>query len=405
MLTFVLTVVHLPFWFFLLFPAAVHALNVFSRKKKPSKVEKELDFGVIITAYKDIQICHPLVRSLFRQSYSRFEVYLVADDCDLSGWELEHPRLHILQAPSALNSKVKSMQFAREHFIRQHEAVIIFDPDNLAHPEVLEVSNRYLQAGYAAVQGQRIPKNLDTFIARIDGMCEAYYNYAMRYQVFRLGASSTIAGSGMAFLTPLFDHILQLDRMVPQPGEWFIDEDKIIQLGVVKKGQRIAFAPESFTYDEKVSGAQQMQKQRSRWFTSHFLQMPMAAQLSFSGLLKGNLNQILFGISAFYPPLFLLAISSFILCLLDLILWIPGLLITLGAGGIFVGNFVLALYKSRAEKEIWQAFGYIPVFVWYQILALLRIKRVSANQSPTEPRHVRDIEEVLSDRSSYSDNP
>lgn len=385
------------FIFFLLFPSAVHLLSLLSPKKKLSSSERELDFACVITAYRNVEINVPLVDSILKQQYSNYHIYLVADRCEFDSFPIEHEKLSVLKPESPLNNKVKSIRYGVDHFVRDHHAVVVWDPDNLAHPKLLSRFNLLMQNGYKAVQGKRTAKNLDTIFSSIDAMCELYYNYAMRYNIFRAGSSSTIAGSGMAIQTDLFKKCLNLDRMDADGGDNFIDEDKVLQMGLVSKNTRIAFDPQAVIFDEKVDSAEQVEKQRSRWLSSHFQQMPIALGMALKGLFTLNWNKMLFGISTLYPPLFILALSSAFLLMADLIVF-PNLFTPLlFAGIIFSLNFFLILKRAKAPKEVWSAIWRIPVFVSSQLRALFKIKRESGNSSPTQNTRMIKIDELLSE--------
>ncbi|RMG29620.1 MAG: cell wall biosynthesis glycosyltransferase [Bacteroidetes bacterium] len=396
-LTYIFIAINVVFIFFLVFPFFANLLASLSRKKKVEDKGEPHDFACVITAYRNLAINRPLVESLLKQNYTNYHVYLVADRCEIKDWDLRHEKFTLLAPPEPLNSKVNSLRYALAHFHRPHQGVVVWDPDNLAHPNVLKLFDQYFHAGYQAVQGKRTAKNLDTVYACIDGMCELYYNYAMRYNLFRMGSSSTIAGSGMAVQTALFKDCLQLQRMDTREGESFIDEDKVLQMGIVERGKRIAFTPEAIIYDEKVDSADQVEKQRSRWLSSYFQQVPQALGMIFKGLFTFNWNKLWFGVSTLYPPLFILAISSALLLFIDALFFFPELFVPLlVAGLIFTLNFFLILKKARAPKEIWQAIWGIPVFVSSQIRALLKIKREKGNEAPTENKRVVSIDELLS---------
>lgn len=397
MLDTLFTIINAVFIFFLLFPFAAFLVSRLNLRKKPKEASQETDFACIITAYRNIEINKPLVDSLLKQHYQNYHIYLVADRCDGKRWDIEHERLTVLIPEEPQDSKVNSIRYALDRLERDHQAVVIWDPDNLAHPEVLATFNGYFHAGYRAVQGKRTAKNLDTVYACIDGMCELYYNYAMRYHLFRMGSSSTIAGSGMAVELGLFKECLHLDRMDTKDGERFIDEDKVLQMGLVQRGVRIAFTPQAVIFDEKVASATQVEKQRSRWLSSYFQQIPQSIGMIFRGIFTLNWNRMWFGVSTLYPPLFILALSSLLLLLVDAVFFFPALFLPLLAAGlVFTVNFFLTLGIARAPKEIWRAIGGIPVFVISQLRALFKIKREKGNSAPTENTRILTIDDLLS---------
>ena len=145
--------------FFLVFPFITVILSLFTRdnmgKKLKSKTLKQYDYANVITAYRNADIAKPLVQSLLAQTHTNHHIYLVADNADISNWDFKHEKFTLLKPEPALNLKVKSIIYANEHRVRKHDFTVIWDADNLAHPEFLETVNQYANAGYKAIQGQR----------------------------------------------------------------------------------------------------------------------------------------------------------------------------------------------------------------------------------------------------------
>ena len=208
-ITFIYTVISAILICFLVFPFFMVLFSFFIKEKKPPESkEVKTDFGCIITAYKNALICQPLIESLLVQNYSNYHVYLVADECDLSDFNLKHEKLTVFNPDPPLRLKAKSFIYAVERFKREHEQVVVFDPDNLAHPQFLDEINKYVAAGHKIVQGKRKAKNLDSMYACADATGEFYKNYTDRYLPYLLGSSSVISGSGMAVERNLFQAFL-----------------------------------------------------------------------------------------------------------------------------------------------------------------------------------------------------
>ncbi len=397
-----LLIVHLALLYFLLFPFATVLLAQLRKEEVPPPAEKEADIACVITAYKSIDIALPLVTSLLRQQYKNFHIYLVADGCEVEGISWEDERVHLLRPEQDLNSKVKSIKHAIRHFARKHEYILIFDPDNLAPPTFLTEMNRYIQAGYKAVQGVRTAKNLDTLYACLDATGELYYNYSVRYVPWRIGGSSTISGSGMAIETALFESYLKIDSMDTESQEVILAEDKILQIDLIRRRTRIAYAKQALLYDEKVTEGQQVERQRTRWIKSYFQHLPAALGLVWRGLSRFNFNQFLFGLFISLLPMFLMVAASGLFGLTDLIAWlITGelrylwLMFALMGGGIlFVLNFFLVLKIGQAPPEIWRSLWGIPAFISRQIKALLNLKKSKNDFLHTTHKNAVDIEEI-----------
>ena len=125
------------------------------------------DYACIITAYKNAAIAAPLVQSLIRQSYPHFHIYLVADECPPVTIPA-HPSVTVLEPSGPLRLKARSIIYAMEHLVRPHQYIVIFDADNLAHPDFLKETDRYVTAGFTCIQGERTAKNTDNNFAAAD---------------------------------------------------------------------------------------------------------------------------------------------------------------------------------------------------------------------------------------------
>jgi cellulose synthase/poly-beta-1,6-N-acetylglucosamine synthase-like glycosyltransferase len=381
--------------FFLLFPFFSVIFSTLFREKRHFLYQKKNDFACIITAYQNIEMANTLVDSLLKQTYPNFHIYLVADQCKKNDIDITDERMTIIEPNKKLGSKVKSIITAINHFHRNHDAVAIFDPDNLAHPDFLSEINQYFNMGYKAVQGKRMAKNLDTIYAALDAAGEIYYNYILKYVPYKIGASSNIAGSGMAIETSLFLKYLKSDLITSKLDSVILAEDKILQNVLVDLGIQIAFNENAIVYDEKVSSAYQVKNQRKRWLKSYFENIAQALQLTLSGLKDWSKNKILFGIFTLYPPLFLLGLFSVLLAITDFILLQEMLLPIIVAQIIFIGNFILVLFMSKAPLPVWRSLWGVPLFIYSQIGALLGLKDTKNDFLPTKHSHKTNIDTIL----------
>ena len=289
--------------FYLLFPFITVFSALFSKESIKTKEElgvsyQEFDIGCIITAYKNAEISKPLIASLLNQSFQNFHIYLVADDCDMVEFNLTNKKMMVLNPQPSLKLKAKSIIYAMKNYVRKHDYTIVFDADNLAHPDFLLEINKYANNGYHAIQGQRTAKNLDTIYACADATGEFYKNYIERYVPYMLGSSSVISGSGMAVETDLYSAYLASPaiEMGKTQGKKMLQEDKILQNNLLFKDEKIVFAKNAIVFDEKVVSGEQVEIQRSRWLFSYFQNLPNSSGLIIKGLTRLSWNQFFFGL-------------------------------------------------------------------------------------------------------------
>jgi cellulose synthase/poly-beta-1,6-N-acetylglucosamine synthase-like glycosyltransferase len=339
------------------------------------------DYAVIVTAYEQTSMLPAVVASLLRMDHPCFMIYVVADKCDISGLDFDTEKVLVLQPPEILASNTRSHFYAIRHFIRSHNRLTIIDSDNLAERDYLTALDKYFDAGFIAVQGQRKAKNLDTTYACLDAARDIYYHFYDGIVLFNIGSSATLSGSGMAFTVDLYRDCLEhLDVQ----GAGF---DKVLQSAIVTRGHRIAYAPAAVVYDEKTSRPEQLVKQRARWINTWFKYFRFGFSLMAKGVTSFNRNRFLFGLVLLRPPLFIFLLLSVACMLLNIFFNPLAAIIWLFALLIFVAGFVLALVNTPTDKRIYRSLRNIPVFIFYQVLSLLKVRKANRHSVSTQHYH------------------
>lgn len=338
----------------------------------PAAIASQLpDYGIIVTAYEYTAQLPAVVGSLLQLDYERYHIYVVADKCDISNLHFPSDKVALLRPERVLGSNTRSHFYAIRRFIRPHSHLTIIDSDNLTDPAYLKELNVYFNQGFEAVQGVREAKNLDSTYACLDAARDIYYHFYDGKVLFGAGSSATLAGSGMAFTTSLYEKVLgHLDVT----GAGF---DKVLQEGIVSRGHRIAFAEKAIVYDEKTTGSDQLVKQRARWINTWFKYFGYGFKILFKGISRFSLNQVLFGLVLLRPPLFMFLLLSVFFMLINLLIAPVLSLVWLAALVIFVLGFYISLRSSPTDPRIYQSLVNIPKFMFYQLTALLNARRAN----------------------------
>ncbi len=382
-----------------MFPFLTVFFSRFVKEKiPPPEKEKEFDYGCIITAYRNAEITKPLVHSLVNQKYSNFHIYLVADNCDVSDYNIQGEKFTLLRPEPALNLKAKSIIHGMENYVRKHDYTVIFDGDNLAHPDFLKTINKYANGGYRSIQGQRTAKNVDSNYAAMDALGEFYKNYIERYVTYLIGSSSVISGSGMAVETELYTAYLNSPEIQEGQKLWkkMLQEDKILQNFLLKQNEKIVYAWDAICYDEKVTSGDGVETQRSRWLFSYFQNLPNTLGILRRSITNFSWNQLIFGIATITPPLFILVGVAGLLAILGLFIKpVMGISLFIGLA-IFSLNVLWTIKLSDAPKEVWNAIWKLPSFILKQFTALLKMGNPNKNFKHTEHTKKVSIDEVMS---------
>lgn len=370
-----------PFILFLLYKLGVKQGQL-SQKAK-GKLLLNYDYAIIVTAYQETAHITATVNSILQSSYTNYLIYVVLDNCsEDSSLQFSDERVIILRPENILAGNVKSHFYAIERFKRDHSIITIIDSDNLVHHDYLSELNKFFSKGYKAVQGIREPKNLDSHIACLDAARDIYYHFYDGYLLFNIGASSTLAGSGMAFHTQLYKDSLVNTSI---EGAGF---DKVLQYQIVKRNERIAFSKNAIVYDHKTAKSDQLVNQRARWINTWFKYFAYGFDLIFKGIRNLSLNQFLFGIVLLRPPLFIFLFLSILMLMANF--FISTCLVWVWSIGfiIFIIGFWLSINIMKADSRIKRSLKYAPVFIFYQFVSLANVK--NANKRSVATKHYSD---------------
>ena len=134
------------------------------------------------------------------------------------------------------------------------------------------------------MQGHRIAKNVNTSFAILDAISEEVNNNIFRKGHRKLGLSSALIGSGMAFDYAAFKTMMSTVNAV---GGF----DKELELKLLKGKNKIEYVNDALVLDEKVQKSEVFANQRKRWLSAQFVYF---SRYIFPGiyhlLFKGNID-------------------------------------------------------------------------------------------------------------------
>ncbi|HSC52250.1 MAG TPA: glycosyltransferase [Phnomibacter sp.] len=376
---------------YFILPTILFLLNALKKKKGPilaSKSTGRLSYAAIITAHRDLRFIPPFIDSLQKQEYKNFVAYVVADDCDTSDIiHLQNENIVVLRPSPALHSKTSSIKYAIDNFVEQHDVLIIFDADNLLHPQYFQNLNNYFEVGYEAVQTHMLSKNIDSDMARVDSIGHIYNTFLERDVKMNLGLHSAILGLGIAVKTEIYKKLLYNTSL----GGF----DKILQCYLAKNTRQIAFASDAIVYDEKIESGPAMEKQRTRWLFTYFKYLPLGWNLLLNGISRFKPGTALLGLSMVRPPLFLLMLFAFVFLLIDFFVVMPMAITWLITLAVFAITYVLIIMTASKQSGMTKALIHVPSMVFWQISALLKLKKARKDFLQTEHEHIIFIDEIL----------
>lgn len=223
----------------------------------------ESTFLVLFPAYCEDRVIVGSVKKFLLQDYpkDKYHVAVISDhqqestECLLSQLPIT-----VLRPTFEKSSKAKALQYAISEVSGQYDYVVVLDADNVVETDFLCRLNILLKEGYKAVQCHRCAKNSDSSVSVLDGVSEEINNTLFRKAHNLIGLSSALIGSGMCFDYVWFSsHVGKLTTA---------GEDRELEELLLRQGIYIKYADDILVFDEKVSNADNFQRQRQRWMSA-----------------------------------------------------------------------------------------------------------------------------------------
>ena len=265
-------------------------VSLFSRKgiKTVDVPESpESTFLVLFPAYSEDRVIVGSVKKFLFQNYpqDKYHVAVISDHQQESTERLlSDLPVTVLRPVFDKSSKAKALQYAISEVSGQYDYVVVLDADNIVETDFLHRLNILLKEGYKAVQCHRCAKNSDSSVSVLDGVSEEINNTLFRKAHNLIGLSSALIGSGMCFDYSWFSsHVTKLTTA---------GEDRELEVFLLREGIYIKYADDILVFDEKVSSADNFQRQRQRWMSAQvncFLSMLRHLPEAFVGL---NVNYV-----------------------------------------------------------------------------------------------------------------
>ncbi|MCE7995417.1 MAG: glycosyltransferase family 2 protein [Roseivirga sp.] len=367
--------------------AGIYQLTLAIASQSSSNVEfnatdKQNKFLVLVPAYQED---HVIIKSTkknlaLKYEYHRdlFDYVVVADGLqEKTKMDLRRLGAKVHDVSFEKSTKVKSLQSAMNKYDRGYDAVVVLDADNVVNPSFLAKANHYLNHGYCAIQGQRIAANNQSIMALLDGFSETANNAMLCKGANKLGLSSKLSGSGMAFTFDLFQSIVA--RLEAIGGF-----DKEMELRLTSNNIYIKYAEDLLVSDEKVATYAAYAKQRGRWLESQYSFFRKQIKPALISLKEGKTDYMHKTLQLALPPR---ALAPFALLIMSIIgYWLHGTLFTIALTGFLanIASYLITLPKGPLLRYSWTIFKAMPALFRSTIGALFWMKR-----SKTEFLHTR----------------
>jgi cellulose synthase/poly-beta-1,6-N-acetylglucosamine synthase-like glycosyltransferase len=344
--------------------------------------------AVLIPGYKEDEVIIEVAQEALKQDYPHpyYDVVIIADSFQPETITmLQQLPIKVIEVKFEKSTKSKALNKAMEQLPDEYEIALVLDADNVMAPDFLTKINAAFERDFAAVQGHRMAKNLDTSLAILDAISEEINNHIFRKGHRVLGLSSAIIGSGMAFR---YNFFRQLMLQVTAIGGF----DKEIELKMLKEGHRIDYLDDAAVFDEKVQKAEVFSNQRRRWLSAQLIYFRRDIASALKALvLRGNVDYFDKAIQFIQPPRVLLLgvmllVAPFFM-IINMLMQYPAAYTAVWGGTLlgcilaFFFSVPLQFYSLSTLKAV----GSLPRGMLLMLGSLLRIR--GANKQFIHTKH------------------
>lgn len=239
------------------------AIFAFKRKKLNINNNFKNKFAIVIPARNEELVIGNLIQSLNKQNYpkDKYDVFVLPNNCSDDTEKISQKMgAKIIDSKKKLiNSKGDALRTAFENLKdKDYNAYIIFDADNIVHPEFINNMNNYLCLGYRVAQGYRDSKNpSDTWISSSHSLHYIIQNFFMNKSRMNINKSCFINGTGFMISKEIINEYGYDSSTITE------DIELTVKCGL--NNEKIAFVENAITYDEQPTDFIVSWKQRKRW--------------------------------------------------------------------------------------------------------------------------------------------
>ena len=233
---------------------------------KPKKIEKKSNkvhsFEIIIAARNEEMVIGNLIDSLKKQNYDKekYHINVIINNSTDKTYEVSKKHgANAIKCEVPVKSKGEVLHYVFNKFKnKKFDAYIIFDADNVVHPDFLMHMNNSLNCGYKVAQGFRDSKNYkDNWISSSYTLFYYIQNFFFNLARKKLDSSASINGTGFMVQKELIESI-DFDPVT-------LTEDVELTTVCAVRNEKVDFVKDAITYDEQPTNFKVSLIQRLRW--------------------------------------------------------------------------------------------------------------------------------------------
>lgn len=232
------------------------------RKSMFGRHKPKYKFAIVIPSRNEEQVIPALIKSLQKQRYPEklYEIFVVPNNCtDNTEGAARDAGATIINIDIPVKVKADALEytFKKLHDRDDLDAYIIFDADNLVHPNFLARMNDALCEGVEVAQCFRDAKNMgDNWLTGSYTLFYFIQNFFFNRARMNFSGSAAINGTGFMIKKNVVANGFKTKTLT---------EDSEFTGQCALRGIQVAFVEEAITYDEHPQNFWTSWKQRKRW--------------------------------------------------------------------------------------------------------------------------------------------
>ena len=363
-------------------------------------------FAIVVCAHNEEAVVGELVKNLKSLDYpdELYDIFVVADNCTDKTAEVAsaaganvHERFNKEEVGKGY---AMGWMFDRvDQMDRKYDAFLIFDADNLVHPQFMLEMNDHLEKGESVIQGYLNSKNpTDSWVAGTFSIMFWMVNHMWHLAKYRIGLSTALGGTGMCIRTSI----------IKEYG-WdctSLTEDMEFSMKLLTHGLKTTWAHDAIVYDEKVTTMMASCKQRLRWAQGQFDVGNRFIPKMFKAGWKHKDIRMWDSCIYLMQPHFLMISTIFIIIsyvqlafppfYTNIYTFLPSQMMT----AIMMGQYILPMIILAKIRVKWKAWLYLllyPVFIysWIPIIFLGFIHRNDHEWSHTKHTRAMSMDDIV----------
>ena len=241
----------------------ITGIFAFTKPKTVKKVNDKIhQFEIIIAARNEEKVIGNLIDSLKKQNYAKdkYNISVIVNNSTDKTYEVcKKYKVNAIKCEIPVKCKGDVLHYVFSEFKnKKFDAYIVFDADNVVHPDFLMHMNNSMNNGFKVAQGFRDSKNYqDNWISGSYTLFYYIQNFFFNLSRKKLNASASINGTGFMVSKELIENI--------DFNPVTLTEDVELTTVCAINNERIDFVKDAITYDEQPTSFKVSLVQRLRW--------------------------------------------------------------------------------------------------------------------------------------------